>query len=103
MLLGAQNRLCWKNEDIDLFLISQRMFPPVALAVPFYFFNWLRMLDKLSTLILVYTAMNAPLVSGYCGTSLPSCRRRLKNRPWSLAVRGWGPSSALPCYWPCLD
>ena len=53
----------WKNEDIGFFLISQRMFPPVALAVPYFLlFNWLRMLDKIPTLILVYTAMNTPLV-----------------------------------------
>jgi multiple sugar transport system permease protein len=53
----------WKNEDIGFFLISQRMFPPVALAVPYFLlFNWLGMLDKIPTLILVYTAMNVPLV-----------------------------------------
>lgn len=53
----------WKNEDIGFFLISQRMFPPVALAVPYFLlFNWLGMLDKIPTLILVYAGMNAPLV-----------------------------------------
>lgn len=53
----------WKNEDIGFFLISQRMFPPVALAVPYFLlFNWLGMLDKLPTLILVYAGMNTPLV-----------------------------------------
>jgi multiple sugar transport system permease protein len=53
----------WKNEDIGFFLISQRMFPPIALAVPYFLlFNWLGMLDKIPTLILVYTAMNVPLV-----------------------------------------
>ncbi len=53
----------WKNEDIGFFFISQLMFPPIALAVPYFIlFNWLSMLDKLSTLILIYTAMNTPLV-----------------------------------------
>jgi multiple sugar transport system permease protein len=53
----------WKNEDIGFFFISQRMFPPIALAVPYFIlFNWLNMLDELPTLILIYTAMNAPLV-----------------------------------------
>ncbi len=53
----------WKNEDIGFFLISQRMFPPIALAVPYFvLFNRLHMLDKLPTLILIYAAMNTPLV-----------------------------------------
>jgi multiple sugar transport system permease protein len=53
----------WKNEDIGFFFISQRMFPPIALAVPYFIlFNWLHMLDRLPTLILIYTAMNTPLV-----------------------------------------
>lgn len=53
----------WKNEDIGFFFISQRMFPPIALAVPYFIlFNWLNMLDKLPTLILIYIAMNTPLV-----------------------------------------
>ena len=39
----------WKNEDIGFFFISQRMFPPIALVVPYFIlFNWLNMLDKLS-------------------------------------------------------
>ena len=32
----------WKNDDISFFILSQRMFPPVALAMPFFLlFNWL--------------------------------------------------------------
>ena len=39
------------------------MFPPVAVVVPFYIlFNRLNLLDRLPTLIIVYTAMNLPLV-----------------------------------------
>jgi multiple sugar transport system permease protein len=53
----------WNNEDIGFFLISQRILPPIALAVPYFvLFSHLRMLDKLPTLILIYTAMNTPLM-----------------------------------------
>ena len=53
----------WKNKDIAFWIVSQRMFPPVALVVPFYIlFNRLNLLDRLPSLIIVYTAMNLPLV-----------------------------------------
>lgn len=53
----------WKNDDIAFWIISQRMFPPIALVVPFFvLFNWLNILDNVGSLILVYTAMNLPLV-----------------------------------------
>jgi multiple sugar transport system permease protein len=53
----------WKNRNIAFWMVSQRMFPPVAMVVPFYIlFNQLNLLDRLSTLIIVYTAMNLPLV-----------------------------------------
>jgi multiple sugar transport system permease protein len=53
----------WKNNDIAFWIVSQRMFPPVAIVVPFYIlFNRLNLLDRLPTLIIVYTAMNLPLV-----------------------------------------
>jgi multiple sugar transport system permease protein len=54
----------WKNDDISFFILSQRMFPPVALAMPFFLlFSWVRLLDKLPSLILVYTVMNLPIVT----------------------------------------
>lgn len=53
----------WRNKDIAFWIVSQRMFPPVAIIVPFYIlFNQLDQLDRLSTLIIVYTAGNLPLV-----------------------------------------
>lgn len=53
----------WKNKDIAFWFVAQRMFPPVALVVPYYIlFDRLHMIDRLPTLILVYTAMNLPLV-----------------------------------------
>ncbi|MER3437512.1 MAG: hypothetical protein C4346_07920 [Chloroflexota bacterium] len=53
----------WKNKDIAFWIISQRMFPPIALVVPYFIlFNKLEILDTIGSLILVYTAMNLPLV-----------------------------------------
>ena len=53
----------WKNKDIAFWFVSQRMFPPVALVVPyFFFFNLLGLLDRLIVLVVVYAAMNLPLV-----------------------------------------
>jgi multiple sugar transport system permease protein len=53
----------WKNEDMGFFLLSSRIFPAIALAVPYFIlFNKIRMIDNLFTLILIYTAMNIPLV-----------------------------------------
>jgi multiple sugar transport system permease protein len=53
----------WKNKDIAFWFVSQRMFPPIAVVVPYYIlFNRLNLLDRLPSLIIVYTAMNLPLV-----------------------------------------
>ena len=53
----------WKNNDIAFWFISQRMMPPIALVVPYFIlFGTVGLLDKLPTLIVVYAAMNLPLV-----------------------------------------
>ena len=53
----------WKNKDIAFWFVSQRMFPPIALVVPYYIlFNRFGLIDRLPLLVLVYTAMNLPLV-----------------------------------------
>ncbi len=53
----------WGNRNIAFWFISQRMLPPIALVVPYFIlFGRVGMLDTLPTLILVYTAMNLPLV-----------------------------------------
>lgn len=53
----------WGNRNIAFWFISQRMLPPIALVVPYFIlFSRVGMLDTLPTLIVVYTAMNLPLV-----------------------------------------
>jgi len=53
----------WKNRDIAFWFVSQRMLPPVALVTPYFIlFNTLGLFDHIAALVLVYTAMNLPLV-----------------------------------------
>jgi multiple sugar transport system permease protein len=53
----------WKNNDIAFWILSNRMFPPVALVIPFFLmFRFAGMLDTLPAVILVHTAMNLPFV-----------------------------------------
>jgi len=52
----------WKNRDISFFILSQRMFPPVAVLIPYFLIMQnLRLLDNLLAVIIVHTAMNLPL------------------------------------------
>lgn len=56
--LKASQRL---KRNISFWIISTRMIPPVAAAIPFYImFRNLRMLNNLTSLIIVYTSMNLP-------------------------------------------
>lgn len=52
----------WKNKDISLFILSQRMFPPVAVLIPYFLIMQnLRLLDNVLAIIIVHTTMNLPL------------------------------------------
>jgi multiple sugar transport system permease protein len=52
----------WKNKDIALWILSQRMFPPVAVLIPYFIIMQnLRLLDNILAVVLVHTAMNLPL------------------------------------------
>jgi len=52
----------WKNKDIAFFILSQRMFPPVAVLIPYFLIMQnLRLLDNITSIIIVHTAMNLPL------------------------------------------
>ncbi len=53
----------WPNQHIAFWMVSQRMLPPIALAVPFFIlFDRLEIYDTVLSLILVYTAANLPIV-----------------------------------------
>src|SRR5262245_63290822 len=64
------------NEDIALWIISQRILPPVAVVIPIYvLFQRLGLLDTWAALIITYTAVNLPIVvwlmRDYCRTISP--------------------------------
>ncbi|WP_028029677.1 carbohydrate ABC transporter permease [Gemmobacter nectariphilus] len=51
-----------RNGDITFFFISQRIMPPIVLAIPFFLMlRWLGLLDSLPGLILVYVALLMPI------------------------------------------
>lgn len=51
-----------RNDDITFFFISQRIMPPIVLAIPFFLMlRWLGLLDSLPGLILVYVALLMPI------------------------------------------
>ncbi len=51
-----------KNADLIFFFISQRIMPPIVLAIPFFLMlKWLDLLDSKLGLILVYVALLLPI------------------------------------------
>ncbi len=58
-------RFTWAlgNSDIAFWLISQRILPPIAVAIPMYvLFQQVGLLDSLVALVIVYVATNLPIV-----------------------------------------
>ncbi len=52
----------WKNKDIALWILSQRMFPPVAVLIPYFLImQRLHLLDNVLGVIMVHVTMNLPL------------------------------------------
>jgi len=52
----------WKNKDIAVWILSNRMFPPIAIVIPlFLIMRTLRLLDTRSGLIIAHTLYNLPL------------------------------------------
>ncbi len=51
------------NSDIAFWLISQRILPPIAVAIPMYvLFQQVGLLDSVVALVIVYVAANLPIV-----------------------------------------
>jgi len=52
----------WKNKDIALWILSNRMFPPVAVMIPYFLImQHLHLLDNVLGIVMVHTTMNLPL------------------------------------------
>ena len=52
----------WKNRDIALWILSQRMFPPVAVIIPYFLImQRLHLVDNILAIIIIHIAVNLPL------------------------------------------
>ena len=60
---GGARRLAVGNNDIEFWIISNRIMPPIVAVLPIYvMFQQLRLLDTQVALIATYTAVNLPIV-----------------------------------------
>ena len=74
------------NSDIAFWLISQRILPPIAVAVPLYvLFQQVHLLDNIGALIITYVATNLPIVVWLMRDYFASLPRELEE---SAAVDG---------------
>jgi multiple sugar transport system permease protein len=74
------------NSDIAFWLISQRILPPIAVAVPLYvLFQQVHLLDNILALIVTYVATNLPIVVWLMRDYFASLPRELEE---SAAVDG---------------
>ena len=61
--IGRRSSWTLANSDIAFWLISQRILPPIAIAVPLYvLFQQIGLVDSLAALIVTYVATNIPIV-----------------------------------------
>ncbi len=81
------------KKNISFWIISTRMMPPIAAAIPFYImFRNLKMLDNLGSLIISYIAFNLPFVIW----TLQGFFREVPNEIYEAAkLDGCGPISSF--------
>lgn len=61
--VARRTRLALGNNDIEFWMISNRIMPPIVAVLPIYvMFQQLRLLDTQVALIATYTAVNLPIV-----------------------------------------
>ena len=61
--VARRSRLAVGNSDIEFWIISNRIMPPIVAVLPIYvMFQQLRLLDTQIALISTYTAVNLPIV-----------------------------------------
>ena len=71
------------NGDITFFFISQRIMPPIVLAIPFFLMlRWLGLLDSIAGLILVYVALLMPIAVWVMVDFFNSIPRGLDEMAW---------------------
>jgi multiple sugar transport system permease protein len=84
--VGRRFRWALGNSDIAFWLISQRILPPIAVAIPMYvLFQQVGLLDSIVALVIVYVATNLPIVVWLMREYFASLPRELEE---SAAVDG---------------
>jgi multiple sugar transport system permease protein len=84
--LAKRFRRAVGNEDIQFWIISNRILPPVAVVLPIYvMFQQLHLLDTRIALIATYTAVNLPIVVWLMRDFIASVPRDLEE---SAAIDG---------------
>ena len=84
--VGRRFRWALGNSDIAFWLISQRILPPIAVAIPMYvLFQQVGLLDSIVALVIVYVAANLPIVVWLMREYFASLPRELEE---SAAVDG---------------
>jgi multiple sugar transport system permease protein len=84
--IGQRFRRTLGNNDIAFWLISQRILPPIAVAIPLYvLFQQVGLLDSLAALVITYVAANLPIVVWLMREYFASLPRELEE---SAAVDG---------------
>jgi multiple sugar transport system permease protein len=84
--IGRRFTRAMGNSDIAFWLISQRILPPIAVAIPLYvLYQQVGLLDNIGALIITYVATNIPIVVWLMRDYFASLPRELEE---SAAVDG---------------
>jgi multiple sugar transport system permease protein len=84
--IGRRFVRAFGNSDIAFWLISQRILPPIAVAIPLYvLYQQVGLLDNIAALIITYVATNLPIVVWLMRDYFASLPRELEE---SAAVDG---------------
>ena len=84
--IGRRFTRAMGNSDIAFWLISQRILPPIAIAIPLYvLYQQICLLDNIIALIITYVAANLPIVVWLMRDYFASLPRELEE---SAAVGG---------------
>ena len=71
------------NKDIAFWMISQRMFPPIAVVLPYFLlFRTFHLLDTRTGMIIVYTAFNLPLAVWLMRDFMASIPTEIEESAW---------------------
>jgi multiple sugar transport system permease protein len=86
------------KDDWLFFILSTRMMPPIAVAIPIYLmFRHLGLNDTHLGLILLYTVVNLSLAVWLLKGFMDEIPREYEEAPWSTATRAGRRSSRWCC------